>query len=180
LEELRQIIAREMYRSPLFCAAVYSLIMDRAGWTQLANRELDLAAHQLRGSNSALFSAYDQERAEGEFRLGIAVPMATISAILVYLLRPGLFTSEGDWALDSVLASLTVGSIYYGLGYRKMGSANKFLLSAILTQDVEIVQTELNDTQRILISDDARALATGRASTKFADLRDRFVAWLSR
>src|SRR5262249_35919692 len=62
----------------------FTRVLDLSAHRDALRRQLEQADHQLRSTRPELYAEYDRVRAEGEFRTGVALPLAALIAVAAY------------------------------------------------------------------------------------------------
>jgi hypothetical protein len=99
-------------------------------------RELEHVQTRLHAKGDSFFADYDRVHAEGEFRMGVAFPVA------VLVMSLGL---TGGVAAVGVAVALTTFLLLYVQGFRKLATSSRLLISALETTLVELTEPGLQD-----------------------------------
>jgi hypothetical protein len=148
-ERLLRLYLRDRLESPEICKTVAARAMDTADVRRLVDRAFANADTWVRAERPNVFEACDRLRAEGEFRRGIAVPLAVALASAC-----SLYTSS-IWAITAVTAPTLL--VYFS-GLKKQENAASIVVGCInagmadFNLNVEDVRLLRWPTQRVSIN----------------------------
>jgi hypothetical protein len=148
-ERLLRLYLRDRLESPEICKTVAARTMDTADVRRLVDRALANADTWVRAERPNVFEACDRLRAEGEFRRGIAVPLAVALASAC-----SLYTSS-IWAIIAVTAPTLL--VHFS-GLKKQENAASIVVDCVnagvadLNLNVEDVRLLHWPTQRVSIN----------------------------
>lgn len=176
LEELKLVLAGEMVRSSLVRSRIYSALMDSSGWYELIGEELADVATQLRSTHEGLYSDFDREKAESDFRLGVMVPAAALAACLTGYSLSSTSIPLSYRITAIVLVGLVVAAVLYIQGYGKRDEANRILVSSIETDRVRLMRPDIQNPNLVHV---IRMSATGILDKPMTPLRQtQWLRWL--
>lgn len=104
---------------------ILKAVIDTRPLVEDARRDLDYVAPRLLGKEDAIYGEYDRLMSEGQFRVGMFLPMCYLFGSLSWLVNPW-------WALGLLLPS----TLLY-LGVRSHSSARQNLALAIVAERIE-------------------------------------------
>jgi hypothetical protein len=118
-------------------------VLDLSGYRDWLRRRLDQADHELRSSKPELYLEYDRIRAEGQFRSGVAFPLAALIAVLSYKWHLSFNANNSMYPLAGLLAgALAVWLVVDSAGTSHENNARFMLYAAVRNKTIELPQAE--------------------------------------
>jgi hypothetical protein len=148
-------IANEAFRDAMK-AALYSVLersaavrqvfaescLDTEGLNDALRGSIREAETRFRVDQSDLFADFDRLKAEGEFRSGVAVPVAALVGACAYTWQRHLDGGHGRVIFWALVASAVIGVVLDQRGALKTRKARQLLYSCIRQELVKILRTK--------------------------------------
>jgi hypothetical protein len=121
----------------------FAAVLDLSAQRDSLHRRLEQADHQLRSTCQELYAEYDRVRAEGEFRTGIAFPVAALIAAVAAKWHAEFNTGHGHGPFYTLIGVAALAWIVIGFGgSRQTGAAKRMLYAAIRDKTITVADDQ--------------------------------------